>query len=321
MSAIPVPDPELRRQRIILQGDVPSPVNPPRGCHFHPRCPEAMGVCARLEPPLIQVGEGHFAACHRRDPGFADRDDLPGADLRPGAAVQPAAPTATGDRRLAPARAYRAGGPGCADGPDPAEADGTDVVVDPAAAGAIDPAAGGAGRHAAARGCDRRGRRSRHRRPGLRRRDPGRRTGDKFGHRRVRDLLGPVTRDAVALADVAERRIVGHAVLGVAQPLAQPAAGVEPAARRRIRRRRYVSRQHEPLLADAAGPGSAPPRQERDRVGVTRLLVELDHVGQLDELAEVHHADAIADVLDHRQVVRDEQVRQAELVAQVDRAG
>jgi oligopeptide/dipeptide ABC transporter ATP-binding protein len=96
MSAIPVPQPGLKRQRIILLGDVPSPVNPPRGCHFHPRCPEAMGVCARLEPPLIQVGEGHFAACHRRDPGFADRDDLPGADLRPGATVRPAAPTATG---------------------------------------------------------------------------------------------------------------------------------------------------------------------------------------------------------------------------------
>jgi oligopeptide transport system ATP-binding protein len=80
MSAIPVPQPGLHRQRIILSGDVPSPVNPPRGCHFHPRCPEAMGVCGRLEPPLITVEAGHLAACHRRDPGFADRDDLPGAD-------------------------------------------------------------------------------------------------------------------------------------------------------------------------------------------------------------------------------------------------
>jgi peptide/nickel transport system ATP-binding protein/oligopeptide transport system ATP-binding protein len=77
MSAIPVPKPGLRRQRIILSGDVPSPVNPPRGCHFHPRCPEAMPVCGRLEPPLIQITDGHLAACHRRDPGFADREDLP----------------------------------------------------------------------------------------------------------------------------------------------------------------------------------------------------------------------------------------------------
>ena len=77
MSAIPIPEPGLVRQRIILKSDVPSPVNPPSGCHFHPRCPEAMAVCARLEPPLVSVGPGHLAACHRRDPGFPQRDDLP----------------------------------------------------------------------------------------------------------------------------------------------------------------------------------------------------------------------------------------------------
>jgi peptide/nickel transport system ATP-binding protein/oligopeptide transport system ATP-binding protein len=84
MSAIPVPKPGLKRQRIILSGDVPSPVNPPKGCHFHPRCPEAMPVCGKLEPPLIQLGAGQFAACHRRDPGFRERADLPDApeDLR-----------------------------------------------------------------------------------------------------------------------------------------------------------------------------------------------------------------------------------------------
>jgi oligopeptide/dipeptide ABC transporter ATP-binding protein len=82
MSAIPVPQPGLVRQRIILSGDVPSPVRPPSGCHFHPRCPEAMPVCGRLEPPLIQVGAGHFAACHRRDPGFPEREDLPAPALR-----------------------------------------------------------------------------------------------------------------------------------------------------------------------------------------------------------------------------------------------
>ncbi len=81
MSAIPVPEPGLVRRRIILTGDVPSPVNPPSGCHFHPRCPEAMPVCGRLEPPLIQIRPGHLAACHRRDPGFGDRVELPGASL------------------------------------------------------------------------------------------------------------------------------------------------------------------------------------------------------------------------------------------------
>ena len=93
MSAIPVPEPGLRRRRIILTGDVPSPVNPPRGCHFHPRCPEAMPVCGRLEPPLIQVRDGHLAACHRRDPGFGDRVELPGMSIdRPASTTQPRRP-------------------------------------------------------------------------------------------------------------------------------------------------------------------------------------------------------------------------------------
>jgi peptide/nickel transport system ATP-binding protein/oligopeptide transport system ATP-binding protein len=83
MSAIPIPEPGLKRRRVILAGDVPSPVNPPIGCHFHPRCPEAMPVCGRLEPPLIEVRPGHHAACHRRDPGFAQRVELPGATIEP----------------------------------------------------------------------------------------------------------------------------------------------------------------------------------------------------------------------------------------------
>ncbi len=69
MSAIPIPDPELRRQRIILKGDVPSPVNPPSGCHFHPRCQlrARLGdpaICAAQEPPLADTGAGHLVACH-----------------------------------------------------------------------------------------------------------------------------------------------------------------------------------------------------------------------------------------------------------------
>ena len=81
MSAIPVPNPELRRQRVILRGDVPSPVNPPSGCRFHPRCQlrQALGdpgICATQEPPLIALGDGghgleHDCACHFRGPGAA----------------------------------------------------------------------------------------------------------------------------------------------------------------------------------------------------------------------------------------------------------
>jgi oligopeptide/dipeptide ABC transporter ATP-binding protein len=65
MSAIPIPDPTLRRERIILQGDVPSPLNPPTGCRFHPRCPVAMPECSQNEPPLVQIAPEHWAACLR----------------------------------------------------------------------------------------------------------------------------------------------------------------------------------------------------------------------------------------------------------------
>ena len=68
MSAIPIPDPDLKRERIILMGDVPSPVNPPSGCRFHPRCREAVDICSQAEPPLIDLGGGHLAACHLRKP-------------------------------------------------------------------------------------------------------------------------------------------------------------------------------------------------------------------------------------------------------------
>ncbi len=65
MSAIPVPDPTLKRERIILKGDVPSPVNPPSGCRFHPRCPVVMDHCSQEEPRFKDIGQGHFAACWR----------------------------------------------------------------------------------------------------------------------------------------------------------------------------------------------------------------------------------------------------------------
>jgi peptide/nickel transport system ATP-binding protein/oligopeptide transport system ATP-binding protein len=65
MSAIPVPDPTLKRERIILPGDVPSPLNPPSGCRFHPRCPVAMDHCSREEPIFKEVSSDHWVACWR----------------------------------------------------------------------------------------------------------------------------------------------------------------------------------------------------------------------------------------------------------------
>ncbi len=64
MSAIPIPDPDLKMHRITLVGDVPSPINPPPGCRFHPRCGYAQGRCSVEEPALQDTGGGHFAACH-----------------------------------------------------------------------------------------------------------------------------------------------------------------------------------------------------------------------------------------------------------------
>ena len=65
MSAIPVPDPNLKRERIILKGDVPSPLRPPTGCRFHPRCPVALEHCSKQEPEFKEVSPGHWVACFR----------------------------------------------------------------------------------------------------------------------------------------------------------------------------------------------------------------------------------------------------------------
>ena len=67
LSAVPIPDPSVKRKRIVLTGDVPNPINPPKGCHFHPRCPKAMDRCRNEAPVLRDLGEGHMAACHLND--------------------------------------------------------------------------------------------------------------------------------------------------------------------------------------------------------------------------------------------------------------
>ncbi|NLT43831.1 MAG: dipeptide ABC transporter ATP-binding protein [Anaerolineae bacterium] len=71
LSAVPIPDPavEAKRQRIILEGDVPSPADPPKGCHFCTRCPVVMDICRQEEPPFEDLGGGHWVACYRSREG------------------------------------------------------------------------------------------------------------------------------------------------------------------------------------------------------------------------------------------------------------
>ncbi|ERI05941.1 ABC transporter ATP-binding protein [Aneurinibacillus aneurinilyticus] len=78
LSAIPIPDPEVerKRQRIVLKGDVPSPMNPPSGCHFRTRCPYAMESCTKIDPVWQEVKPDHFVACHLYN------KDIMGADVR-----------------------------------------------------------------------------------------------------------------------------------------------------------------------------------------------------------------------------------------------
>jgi len=82
ISAVPVPDPQVEatRQRIMLEGDVPSPINPPSGCPFHTRCPYAIDVCKDVVPSLVEIKPSHFAACIRISPAQPHIEDVaPGA--------------------------------------------------------------------------------------------------------------------------------------------------------------------------------------------------------------------------------------------------
>ncbi len=70
LSAVPIPDPKIKRKKLILQGDVPSPVNPPPGCAFHTRCPHVMPRCKQETPRLVELAPGNLVACHLHDGGI-----------------------------------------------------------------------------------------------------------------------------------------------------------------------------------------------------------------------------------------------------------
>jgi oligopeptide/dipeptide ABC transporter ATP-binding protein len=83
ISAVPIPDPEIeaKRERIILKGDVPSPINPPSGCHFNTRCRYAIEDCRRIDPALVEIKPKHYAACIRISPERPHIDENAAAEL------------------------------------------------------------------------------------------------------------------------------------------------------------------------------------------------------------------------------------------------
>ena len=74
-SAVPVPDPDVKMNRIILEGDIPSPANPPSGCKFHTRCSKCMGVCATKAPRYVEVENNHYVNCHLYDKEIMEHGD------------------------------------------------------------------------------------------------------------------------------------------------------------------------------------------------------------------------------------------------------
>jgi peptide/nickel transport system ATP-binding protein len=85
MSAIPAPDPDAAMNPVVLEGEIPSPIDPPPGCHFHPRCRYAEDICQITRPEWKEYKPGHFSACH-----FSDTLELKGAeDLVVGTSIRP----------------------------------------------------------------------------------------------------------------------------------------------------------------------------------------------------------------------------------------
>jgi oligopeptide/dipeptide ABC transporter ATP-binding protein len=91
LAAIPIPDPteNRRRERIVVSGEPPNPIDPPPGCVFHPRCPHATEICRKVEPPLTEYPNGHLAACHH--PQNVSAEDIAAAKK------SPASPLSSGD--------------------------------------------------------------------------------------------------------------------------------------------------------------------------------------------------------------------------------
>jgi oligopeptide/dipeptide ABC transporter ATP-binding protein len=83
LSAVPVPDPTHERSRIMLEGDVPTPINPPSGCHFHPRCRLCEEVCKQEPPGVTDAGEGHTFRCHVAARDFPESATTPVQDPYP----------------------------------------------------------------------------------------------------------------------------------------------------------------------------------------------------------------------------------------------
>jgi oligopeptide/dipeptide ABC transporter ATP-binding protein len=100
LSAIPIPDPKenAAREPLVLEGDVPSPIDPPPACRFHTRCPRATDVCRRVEPPLVDYGGGHLAACHH--PVNVDAQAVARARIAPESPLSAGAELPTLDRGL-----------------------------------------------------------------------------------------------------------------------------------------------------------------------------------------------------------------------------
>ena len=88
LAAIPIPDPKRNRERerIVLEGEPPNPIDPPAGCRFHPRCPHATEICKRVEPPLTEYANGHLAACHH--PQNVSAEEISAAKKSPASPLQ-----------------------------------------------------------------------------------------------------------------------------------------------------------------------------------------------------------------------------------------